>query len=293
MSDHGAPPPVPSAEPAPAGRGSTAGPGAGPRAVLADDERLMRDQLRARLAEVWPELRIVAEAKNGLEAVELTGLHRPDVVFLDIRMPGLTGVEAARQIAQMDLQADELLPEIVFITAYDQYAVEAFEQGVADYVLKPAEAARLQLTTGRIRQRLASRGTPQEHPAPPLQQLLHQLSSRLSPGQKPAYLQWIQASVGQSIQMIPVDDILFFISDEKYTRVQTAQLEALIRKPIKELVDELDPERFWQIHRSTLVNVKAIAGVSRDFRGRQIVAIKGHREQLEVSRSYAGLFKGM
>ena len=274
-----------------------------PRAVLADDERLMREQLRARLAEVWPELDIVAEAKNGLEAVDLVAQHRPDLVFLDIRMPGLTGVEAARQIAQLppraghdgdkDSDDSDLPPEIVFITAYDQYAVEAFEQGVADYVLKPAEAARLQLTTGRIRQRLASRGTPQEHPAPPLQQLLHQLSSRLSPGQKPAYLQWIQASVGQSIQMIPVDDILFFISDEKYTRVQTAQLEALIRKPIKELVDELDPERFWQIHRSTLVNVKAIAGVSRDFRGRQIVAIKGHREQLEVSRSYAGLFKGM
>jgi DNA-binding LytR/AlgR family response regulator len=271
---------------------ATSGP-AGPRAVLADDERLMRDQLRTRLAEVWPQLQIVAEARNGLEAVQMVAEHRPDVVFLDIRMPGLTGVEAARQIAQMELAPDELLPEIVFITAYDQYAVEAFEQGVADYVLKPADAARLQLTTGRIRQRLASRGTPQELPAPPLQQLLHQLSSRLNPGGAPSHLQWIQASVGSSIQMIPVEEILFFISDEKYTRVQTAQIEALIRKPIKELVDELDPQLFWQIHRSTLVNVKAIAGVSRDFRGRQIVAVKGHREQLEVSRSYGGLFKGM
>jgi DNA-binding LytR/AlgR family response regulator len=264
-----------------------------PRAVLADDERLMREQLRARLAEVWPELQIVAEAKNGLEAVALVEQHRPDLVFLDIRMPGLTGVEAARQIAQMELGPNDWLPQIVFITAYDQYAVEAFEQGVADYVLKPAEPARLKLTINRVQQRLLTRGTPQEAAAPPLQQLLHQLTAKLSPGGAPAYLQWIQASVGSSIQMLPVDDVLFFISDEKYTRVQTAQVEALIRKPIKELVDELDPALFWQIHRSTLVNVKAIAGVTRDDRGRQIVSVKGHREQLEVSRSYTTLFKGM
>ena len=269
-----------------------------PRAVLADDERLMREQLRARLSEVWPELEIVAEAKNGLEAVAMVAEHRPDIVFLDIRMPGLTGVEAARQIAQMDVGADELLPEIVFITAYDQYAVEAFEQGVADYVLKPAERERLALTVNRLRQRLAAResgdAAPADAaPAQPLQQLLHQLSARMNPGGAPQYLQWIQASVGQAIQMVPVEDVLFFISDEKYTRVQTATLEALIRKPIKELVDELDPKLFWQIHRSTLVNVKAIAGVTRDFRGRQIVAVKGHKEQLEVSRSYLGLFKGM
>ncbi|MFN9448574.1 MAG: LytR/AlgR family response regulator transcription factor [Rubrivivax sp.] len=262
-------------------------------AVLADDERLMRDQLRARLAEVWPALEIVAEARNGLEAVQLVDEHRPQLVFLDIRMPGLTGVEAARQILQMETGPDEWLPEIVFITAYDQYAVEAFEQGVADYVLKPAEAQRLQVTTERVRQRLQARGTAQETAGPPVQQLLHQLAAQLNPNGPAAHLKWIQASVGQSIQMIPVDEVLFFISDEKYTRVQTVQLEALIRKPIKELVDELDPQLFWQIHRSTLVNVKAIAGVTRDFRGRQIVSVKGHREQLEVSRSYAGLFKGM
>ncbi|MCE2657716.1 MAG: LytTR family DNA-binding domain-containing protein [Rubrivivax sp.] len=253
----------------------------------------MRDQLRARLAEVWPALEIVAEARNGLEAVQLVDEHRPQLVFLDIRMPGLTGVEAARQILQMETGPDEWLPEIVFITAYDQYAVEAFEQGVADYVLKPAEAQRLQVTTERVRQRLQARGTAQETAGPPVQQLLHQLAAQLNPNGPAAHLKWIQASVGQSIQMIPVDEVLFFISDEKYTRVQTVQLEALIRKPIKELVDELDPQLFWQIHRSTLVNVKAIAGVTRDFRGRQIVSVKGHREQLEVSRSYAGLFKGM
>ncbi len=288
-----------------------------PRAVLADDERLMREQLRARLMEVWPELEIVAEAKNGIEAVQLVQQHQPDIVFLDIRMPGLTGVEAARQIAQLPPPEgvdDAWLPEIVFITAYDQYAVEAFEQGVADYVLKPAERERLLMTVQRIQKRLAARqsaddtastghaGTgghnapraEQDGPAgPQMQQLLHQLATRLNPAGMPPRLHWIQATVGQAIQMVAVDEVLFFISDEKYTRVQTAQVEALIRKPIKELVDELDPQQFWQIHRSTLVNVNAISGVTRDFRGRQIVSVKGHREQLEVSRSYTGLFKGM
>ncbi|MFN5164959.1 MAG: LytR/AlgR family response regulator transcription factor, partial [Pseudomonadota bacterium] len=196
------------------------------RAVLADDERLMREQLRARLAEVWPELEVVAEARNGLEAVELVELHRPDVVFLDIRMPGLTGVEAARRIAQLPAPAaedgaddDAPVPEIVFITAYDQYAVEAFEQGVADYVLKPAERERLQVTVQRIQQRLAARRDDSiDAPAGPhLQALLHQLSARLNPSQAPQVLQWIQATVGQSIQMIPVEEVLFFISDEKYT----------------------------------------------------------------------------
>ena len=266
------------------------------RAVIADDERLMREQLRARLAEVWPDLQIVAEARNGLEAVDLVAQHRPDLVFLDIRMPGLTGVDAARQIAQMEVADDEHLPEIVFITAYDQYAVEAFEQGVCDYVLKPAERERLQVTAQRIRARLARRDAPDApdaSPVPPLQQVLHRLAAQLNPGGAPRYLDWIQASVGQGIQMVPVAEVLFFISDEKYTRVQTPTTEALIRKPIKELIDELDPAVFWQIHRSTLVNVKAIAGVTRDFRGRQIVSVRGHGEKLEVSRSYTHLFKGM
>jgi DNA-binding LytR/AlgR family response regulator len=268
-------------------------PAAAPRAVLADDERLMREQMRARLTEAWPELQIVAEAKNGLEAVQAVREHKPDIVFLDIRMPGLTGVEAARQIAQLEFDDDSLLPEIVFVTAYDQYAVEAFEQGVADYVLKPAERDRLAVTVERLKKRLATRGTADAMPTAPLQQLLHKLTAQLNPAAGTTYLQWIQATVGQNIQMIPVAEVLFFISDEKYTRVQTAQLEALIRKPIKELVDELDPQMFWQIHRSTLVNVNAVAGVTRDFRGRQIVSVRGHPEKLEVSRSYAGLFKGM
>jgi DNA-binding LytR/AlgR family response regulator len=159
-------------------------------------------------------------------------------------------------------------------------------------VLKPAERERLQVTVDRVKKRLANRGSDDAPDASGMQGLLQKLAERMNPGAVPR-LKWIQATVGTSIQMIPVEDVLFFISDEKYTRVQTASLEALIRKPIKELVAELDAEQFWQIHRSTLVNARAIAGVSRDLRGRQMVAVRGHPEKLEVSRSYAGLFKGM
>ena len=280
------------------------------RAVLADDERLMREQLRARLTEAWPELDIVAEARNGEEAVDLVAQHQPDLVFLDIRMPGLTGIEAAREIARLDPTDEWPGAEVVFITAYDQYAVEAFEQGVIDYVLKPAERERLQLTVERVKKRLGQRADMAREAGDSgiqgqLQAMLAQLQRQAVPGLqgsgpgpnaadgKPAPLKWIQASVGQAIQMIPVEDVLFFISDEKYTRVQTAKLEALIRKPIKELVEELDADLFWQIHRSTLVNTKAIAGVTRDFRGRQLVSVRDHSEKLEVSRSYTHLFKSM
>ena len=274
-----------------------------PRAVIADDERLMRDQLRARLAQVWPALEIVAEAKNGLEAIQAVKDHQPDVIFLDIRMPGLTGVEAAKEIAQLDLGEEALLPEMVFITAYDQYALDAFEQGAVDYVLKPAEPERLRVTAERLQKRLMQRAaedSPEMAPsastesagAPSVQQLLHVLSAQLK-GQPTQYLSWLQASVGQSIQMVSVDDVLFCISDDKYTRVQTLKQEFLIRKPIKELVEELDPKVFWQIHRSTLVNVKAIAGVQRDERGRQEVLIKGRTDRLVVSRSASQLFRGM
>ena len=270
-----------------------------PRAVIADDERLMRDQLRSRLHQVWPELIIVAEAKNGLEAVQAVREHQPDVIFLDIRMPGLTGVEAAKEIAQLELSDEALLPEMVFITAYDQYAIDAFEQGVLDYVLKPAEPERLRLTTERIKTRLVQRANDMNGSLrdPPLathsvQQLLHVLSAQVS-GRPAQYLTWLQASVGQSIQMVPVDEVLYCASDDKYTRVQTAKQEFLIRKPIKELVEALDPAIFWQIHRSTLVNVKAIASVVRDERGRQAVMVKGRSEKLQVSRSASQLFRGM
>jgi len=272
-------------------------------ALIADDERLLREQLRARLLEVWPELEIVAEAKNGAEAVEQVEALHPDIVFLDIRMPGMNGIEAARAIGQLptgddsdDGSDDGKKPwhgcEIVFITAYDQYAVEAFEQGVVDYVLKPAERDRLLVTVNRVRNRLADRRADEGPDASGMQGLLQKLAEKMNPGAVPR-MKWVQATVGTSIQMIPVDDVLFFISDEKYTRVQTASIEALIRKPIKELVAELDADLFWQIHRSTLVNTKAISGVTRDLRGRQLVSMRGHPEKLEVSRSYAGLFKGM
>jgi DNA-binding LytR/AlgR family response regulator len=276
-------------------------PAKAPRAVIADDERLMRDQLRTRLNQVWPELEIVAEAKNGLEAVQAVKDHQPDVIFLDIRMPGLTGVEAAKEIAQLDLGDDALLPEMVFITAYDQYAMEAFEHGVLDYVLKPAETERLRATVARLNKRLIQRESadPQtedfaigDAPSPSVQQWLHALSTKMS-GHAPQYLNWLQASVGQNIQMVSVDEVLYCVSDEKYTRIQTLKQEFLIRKPIKELVENLDPQIFWQIHRSTLVNVKAIAGVQRDERGRQEVLIKGRSEKLSVSRSSATLFRAM
>jgi DNA-binding LytR/AlgR family response regulator len=257
-----------------------------PRAIIADDERLMREQLRARLTEVWPELEIVAEAKNGEEAVAAVGQHAPDLAFLDIRMPGMTGIEAAQAIGDAC--------HIVFITAYNEYAVDAFEQGAVDYVLKPAERERLQLTVARLKKRLGQRPSD-------LGDLLQRISARLdaeagtaaSAGPDGGRLQWIQASVGQQLKLIPVADVLFFTSDEKYTRVQTESFEALIRKPIKELVEELDPAKFWQIHRSTIVNADAIAGVTRDFRGRQLVQVKGRPDKLEVSRNYTHLFKQM
>lgn len=280
------------------------------RAVLADDERLMREQLRLRLSQAWPALDIVGEARNGLEAVELVSQHRPEVVFLDIRMPGLSGVDAAREILQMETAEDEWLPEIVFITAYDEYAIQAFEHGAVDYVLKPAAVERLVKTAERLAQRLAARLQPAQAQADApaasasqggagagsspasMQALLQQLSAQLS-GQVPQYLEVLQANAGSTVQVIPVREVLFFVSDEKYTRVQTAAAEALIRKPIKELVNELDPRHFWQIHRSAIVNVQAVAQVVRDERGRQIVHLNGHPQKLEVSRSFAGVFKGM
>ena len=253
-----------------------------PTAIIADDERLMRDQLKLRLHQVWPELEILAEAKNGEEAIELVQQHKPDFTFLDIRMPGKTGLDAAQAISGQT--------HIVFITAYNQYAVEAFERGAIDYVMKPAEAERLQLTCERLKERLAKSPPP---PLPDMSEILNQLADKIGLTPKPKYLQWIQASIGQDLRLIPVEDILFFRSDEKYTCVQTKSYEALIRKPVRDLAEELDPALFWQIHRSTLVNVKAIDGVTRDLRGRHLVMVKGHTEKLEVSRSFIHLFKQM
>lgn len=250
-----------------------------PTAIIADDERLMRDQLRSRLEQVWPELQILDEAKNGEEAVQLVDTLQPDFAFLDIRMPAKTGLEAAKEIGNK--------AHIVFITAYDQYAIEAFDHGAVDYVLKPADVERLTRTVERLKARLHSQAEPND-----MSNMLAQLAKQMGIG-KQSYLQWIQASIGQELRLIPVEEILFFQSDEKYTRVQTVSYEALIRKPVRDLAEELDPALFWQIHRATLVNAKAISGVVRDMRGRHLVQVKGLTEKLEVSRSFVHLFKQM
>jgi DNA-binding LytR/AlgR family response regulator len=251
-----------------------------PRAVIADDERLMREQIATQLKEAWPELAIVGEAGNGREAVALVHSLEPDVVFLDIRMPEMDGIQAAKALAGR--------VHVVFVTAYDEYAISAFEHGAVDYLLKPADPERVALTCRRLRERLT-------HQPDPMNELLAQLSQRLGvEGVKPrAYLRWVQASVGANLRMIPTSDILFFRAEDKYTRVQTPRFEALIRKPIKELVEELDPGEFWQIHRATVVRIDAVEQVSRNFRGNQVVHVKGSDEKLEVSRSFNHLFKQM
>jgi DNA-binding LytR/AlgR family response regulator len=195
-------------------------------------------------------------------------------------MPEMDGIQAAQALASR--------AHVVFVTAHDQYAISAFEHGAVDYVLKPADPERMALTCQRLRARLPQKPDPMDD-------LLTQLSQRLGAGDlKPReYMRWVQASVGANLRMIPTSDILFFRAEDKYTRVQTQRFEALIRKPIKELIDELDPDEFWQIHRATVVRVEAIAQVSRNFRGRQIVHVKGSEEKLEVSRTFNHLFKQM
>jgi DNA-binding LytR/AlgR family response regulator len=256
--------------------------------MIADDEAPMRDLLRARLAAVWPELQIVAEAANGVEAVALGEQHRPDIAFLDIRMPGMSGIEAARQLYQRS--------HIVFATAYDQYALDAFQQGALDYLLKPVSAERLATTCARLRARLQARTQAQPEPQDIGQQLAKLtalLENKGSAQPKTGYLRWIQAQVGSSLRMVSTREVLFFQSDEKYTRVQTTGGEYLIRKTLKELADELDPDEFWRIHRSTLVRVDAIGEVTRDLRGRHMLRLRGHPFELEVSRNHTYLFQQM
>ncbi len=255
-------------------------PVAAPTAVVVDDERLMRDQIIGRLKQAWPELVILGEAGNGREAVALVQSLEPDIVFLDISMPGMDGIEAAKALAGR--------AHVVFITAHDQYAISAFEHGAVDYLLKPAEPERVALTCQRLRERL-------KQEPDPMNELLAQLSQRLGAGGvKPReYMRWVQASVGANIRMIPTSEILFFRAEDKYTRVQTQRFEALIRKPIKELISELDPAEFWQIHRATVVRVDAVEQVSRNLRGHQVVHVKGSEEKLEVSRTFNHLFRQM
>jgi len=258
-----------------------------PFALIADDERLLREQLQSRLAEAWPALQVAALARDGLEALALADKLRPDVVFLDIRMPGLTGIEAAREIAALDGWCGE----IVFVTAYDEYAVTAFEEGALDYLLKPVERARLDVTVARLQQRLArAAGSTPTTRADALLHTLAQLQARLTGPDTPR-LRWLQCGFGNTTRLVNVQDVLFFRSDEKYTRVQTATQESFIRTPIRELATQLDPQQFWQIHRATIVNLAAIAAVQRDDTGRQRVTLKQHPEVLEVSRSFSQVFR--
>lgn len=256
-------------------------------ALIADDEPLLRERLRTLLARAWPQLQVVAEARNGREAIELFDQHAPQIVFLDVHMPGLSGIEAAKALARR--------AQLVFVTAFEQYAVQAFEQGAIDYLVKPFDEERLADTVRRLRERLAA---PAVAAPAGLDALLDGLSAELQrrmggAGGAPAHLQWIKASVGQSVRLIPVDQIAYMKADEKYTLVVWEGGEALIRKTIRELVDELDPSRFVQTHRSVIVNLHQVVQVTRGPNETAEVQLKGRRELLPVSRSYLHLFRQM
>jgi DNA-binding LytR/AlgR family response regulator len=254
-------------------------------ALIADDEPLLRDRLRLLLARLWPELAVVAQARNGREAIELFDEHQPQVVFFDVHMPGLSGIEAARSVARR--------AQIVFVTAYEQYAVQAFEHGALDYLVKPVDEQRLADTVQRLKQRLAQ---PAAAVAPDaLEAVLDNLSAQLrrrSPASA-SHLQWIKASVGSSVKLIAVDQVAYLRADEKYTLVVWEGGEALIRKTIRELADELDPSRFAQIHRSVIVNLHEIVQVNRGLNETAEVQLKGRKELLPVSRSYLHVFRQM
>ncbi len=243
--------------------------------LIAEDEPLMRERLVGMLAATWPEARIVLEAENGNDAWDGYLEHEPEVVFLDIRMPGLSGLEVAERIGDG--------AHVVFVTAYDQYAVEAFDAGAVDYLLKPVQADRLERAVARIRAKLSQ-------PPADLGDLLRRLGTSL-PGARSEKLKWLKATVGRQIRLIDVDEVLFFQSDTKYTRVVLPDSEALVRTPLKDLLGGLDRERFWQIHRGTLVNVGAIAAVERIDAERMQVLLRGCEEKLPVSRTFTYLFR--
>ncbi|MBV8208766.1 MAG: response regulator transcription factor [Burkholderiaceae bacterium] len=248
-----------------------------PSAIVAEDEPALREQLIEQLRALWPQLRIAGAAADGVEALRLLEEHQPDILFLDIQMPGASGREVARAAAGRC--------HIVFVTAFDQHAVEAFEQGAVDYLLKPVMPARLFATVSRLKERIGA--------APIDSDAMESVIGQIGASPARSALRWINASVGQNLRVITVDEVLYFQADNKYTRVVTGQGEALIRKSLKDLVDELDPQQFWQIHRSTLVNAAAIDRIARDMRGRMLVHVKGRADTLLVSDSYAHLFRQM
>jgi DNA-binding LytR/AlgR family response regulator len=243
------------------------------KALIAEDEPLLRAQLREGLLALWPELHVAGEAGDGIAALSMIESEKPDVLFLDIRMPGMSGLDIAKHVSGKC--------HVVFITAFNEYAIAAFEQGVVDYVLKPVELARLATTLARVKSRIG------ETPAN-ISGIVENIGA---PDQ--GHLKWIQASVGTKLRFITTSEVVYFQADAKYTRVITAQHDAFIRKPIKELVNQLDPELFWQIHRGTIVNVSYIAEVNRDILGRVEVSLQDRREQLLVSKAYQFRFRQM
>jgi len=245
------------------------------KAVIAEDEPLLRAELRDTVATLWPELVICDEAEDGVSALHAIEQHSPDILFLDIQMPGMSGLEVAR------LAANKC--HVVFVTAFDKHAIAAFEQGAVDYVMKPFSPARLATTIARLKEKVGN------DPAN-LEGLLQTLLKTAAPKE---YLRWITASQGQDLRLITVDEIFYFQADNKYTLVVTAQQQSLIRRPIKELIPQLDPAQFWQIHRGTVINVAAIAGVHRDLGGQLRVKFKHRPESLPVSDPYVHLFKSM
>jgi len=249
----------------------------GPTALIAEDEPLMRERLKEKLAEVWPELVVVAEAADGDEALAMIDAYHPTIAFLDIRMPGRTGLDVASAIGG-DCH-------VVFITAYDQYALAAFDAGAVDYLLKPVEADRLAQTVERLKRSI--RSAPAD-----LSALIDTLRERVGAAPR-RRLSWIKAAVGRQIKLIPVADVVYFQSDTKYTRVVLQGSEALIRTPLKDLVEELDPDRFWQIHRGTLVNLDRVSGVLREDAERQFVLLRDRPEKLAISRQFTHRFKQM
>jgi DNA-binding LytR/AlgR family response regulator len=251
-------------------------------ALIADDEPLLRERLVSMLGTLWPELEVVAQARNGREAVEMFEKVRPRVAFLDVHMPGMNGIEAGRQIGQG--------AELVFVTAFDQYAVEAFRQGALDYLLKPVESQRLAETVERLKARLASRAAPSPDQGQALDRLAEQLRDRLAPPQR---LKWIKASVGSTVKLIPVEQVIYLKSDNKYTMVVWEGGEALIRKSIREMVDALDPERFVQVHRSIVVCLDRVSHFVHGSGDAGELHLKGRSERLAVSRSYVNLFQQM
>lgn len=277
-----------------------------PTALIAEDEPLLASALTAELARAWPELKVLAIVGDGVAAVTLTLEHRPDVVFFDIRMPGMSGLEAAAELANewtITERGGSPFPALVFVTAYDHYAVQAFEAQAMDYLLKPVQAERLQKTVLRLQQVLASRTLRQQSPNEPatnfdagLDGTLAQLRRLLAPPASvvaTAPLKLIQVSVGTVIRMVPLEEVVYFEAADKYIRVLTPRHEYLIRTPLRELLPQLDSQQFWQIHRATVVQVQAIETVMRDEAGKCWLQLRARPEKLAVSRLYAHLFKAM